>query len=270
MIIVKIGGAVGNTFSTLIDDLSQMWETGRPWVLVHGGSAYIDDLSTQLGHPPQFVTSPSGFTSRRTDHKTVQIYTMALAGQVNTQIVVELQARGVNAIGLSGLDGRLLEGSRKKAIRAIQDGRRVVLHDDYTGTVERVNADLLRSLLQSNYAPIICPPALSYDNEPVNVDSDRAAAAVAIALGADSLVVLTSTPGLLRDGKDPSTRIATLKHADIDTAISTYAKGRMRHKLLAALAALNGGVNRVYISASTEKLPVQAALHGAGTLILQR
>ncbi len=267
MLVVKVGGGEGNAIDPVLDDVADLWHAGRRWVLVHGGSARTNEVATALGHPPEFVTSVSGYTSRRTDRQTAIIFTMVYAGEVNKLVVEGLQARGVNAVGLSGVDGRLLEGPRKRAIRVVRNGRRLVLRDDYTGTVEHVNVGLLRLLLEAGYAPVLCPPAISTEHEIINVDGDRAAAAVAAALGADTLVLLTGAPGLLRRTDDPNSLVPRLGRADIEAAIEHYARGRMRLKLLAAREALDGGVRHVIIAASAAERPVQAALRGDGTTI---
>jgi [amino group carrier protein]-L-2-aminoadipate 6-kinase len=264
--IVKIGGGEGS-LKPAIQELADLWHSGTRWVLIHGGSAQMNDIATRLGYPPQLIVSPSGYSSRRTDYDTMKILAMVLAGSVNIQIVSELQACGVNAFGLTGLNGRLLEGPRKKAIKSVQEGRLFVLRDDYSGVVERVNVDLLRILISKGYAPVVCPPAISYENEIINVDSDRAAAAVAVALGVETLVLLTGSPGLLRDPDDPTTVISQLERTAISDAIESYARGRMKSKLLAASEAIRGGVRRVIIFSSASASPIQSALAGAGTVI---
>ena len=267
MIVIKVGGGEGNSLTSIIDDLVSLWQAGTAWVLVHGGSAYINDIASRLGHPPQFMTSPSGYTSRRTDYKTLKILTMVLAGHVNTQLVTDLQTRGVNAVGLTGLDGRLLTGNRKKAIKTVENGRVFIVRDDYTGIIKQVNTNLLHTLLNEGYAPVVCPPAISEESEIINIDSDRAAAAIAIALQASTRIILTNTVGLLQNPDDPNSLIPKLNYADIESARQQYAKGRMKHKLLAAAEAIERGVARVIITNSTQKNPIQAALKGAGTQI---
>src|SRR6185503_12370084 len=155
--------------------------------LVHGGSGETNTISEQLGHPPQFVTSPSGFTSRYTDRATLEIFAMVTSGKINTLIVERLQKLGVNALGLSGVDGRLMEAHRKEAIRIIDpaSGKQRVLRDDFTGKVETVNAGLLQLLLTAGYTPVIAPLAISTEGEAVNVDADRAAAMIAGGVQAD-------------------------------------------------------------------------------------
>ena len=125
-------------------------------------------------------------------------------------------AAGVNAVGLSGLDGRIFEGTRKDTLRIRVDGRRMVLRDDWTGTVERVNTTLLELLIGAGYFPVLTPPGASTDGEAINVDGDRAAAMVAGAFKAEALVILTDTPGLLRAFPDESTLITRDSEREAD------------------------------------------------------
>ena len=146
MQIVKIGGAEGIDHDAIADDVAELVQRGQQLVLIHGGSALTNQVAAALGHPPQFVTSVSGYSSRRTDRRTLEIFEMVYCGQMNKGWVEKLQQRGVNAVGLSGLDGKLWQGKRKAAIKIIdEEGRRRVLRDDYTGRVEKVNTGLIRS-----------------------------------------------------------------------------------------------------------------------------
>lgn len=266
MIVVKVGGSKGITYDYVCSDIADLFKGGRPVVLVHGGSYETNVLSQQLGHPPEFVTSVSGFVSRRTDRRTLEIFEMALCGKVNKQIVELLQRNGANAIGLSGLDGRLLEGKRKDAIKVIVDGRKRVIRDDYTGTVQTVNVALLRLLLDAGYLPVITPPAISTESEAMNVDADRAAAAVAAALGAEQLIILSNVPGLLREYPDESTLIRHIPAAQVEQAMS-FAEDRMKKKVLGAVEAIAEGVKRVVFADARLERPVTAALAGQGTVI---
>ncbi len=199
---------------------------------------------TALGHPPEFVTSESGFVSRRTDRRTLEIFEMVYCGQLNKMWVEELQRRGVNAVGLSGLDGRVFEGKRKDTLRVRVNGKRMVLRDDWTGTVERVNTDLLSLLLDGGYFPVLTPPGASEQGEAINVDGDRAAAMVAAAFGAEALVILSNVPGLLRQFPDESSLIRQIPRAEADDFMQ-YAEGRMKKKVMGAVEAIGEGVQRV-------------------------
>lgn len=268
MLVVKIGGAEGLKWEAICDDVLRLYREGRRLVLVHGGSAEANALAEALGHPPQFVTSPSGFTSRYTDAKALDIFAMAVLGRVNARLVEALVARGVPAVGLTGMDGGLLVAKRKANIRVVEDGKTKILHGDYTGRVETVHPDLLRRLLEDGYVPVVAPLAISTGGEMVNVDGDRAAAALAVALQAETLLLLTAAPGLLRRFPDPESLIPQLPAAALEQAM-TYAQGRMKKKVLAAQEAIQGGVPRVIIGDGrvTER-PIFRALEGAGTHIL--
>ncbi|MCZ6596549.1 MAG: [LysW]-aminoadipate kinase [Planctomycetota bacterium] len=266
MIVIKVGGSEGIDLDALCDDVAGLVRDGVPLVLVHGGSAETNRVAAALGHPPRFVTSPSGYTSRLTDRRALEIFEMVYCGSVNKGVVERLQRRGVNALGLSGLDGRIWEGERKKTLRAIEDGRVRVVRDTWTGTVERVNVALLRSLLDGGFLPVLTPPGASVDGEAINVDGDRAAAATAVALGAEALLLLSNVPGLLRDREDETSLVRELERGAIEDA-QGLAEGRMRIKLLGAREALEGGVGRVVIGDARGAEPVRRALDGAGTVI---
>ncbi len=262
-LVVKIGGGAGTLTTTILREVAQLAAQGERIVLLHGGSDLANTLGEQLGHPARMITSPSGMTSRYTDAETLRIFTMAVAGQINTDLVAQLQGLGVNALGLAGVDGRLLVARRKAVVRSVTpDGRTLILRDDYTGQIEEVNGALLRLLLDAGYLPVIAPLALSSDGERLNVDGDRAAAAVAAALQADTLVILTNVPGLLADPNDATTLIRTIQADSLDD-YTKYAKGRMRKKLLGAQEALQGGVARVCIGSES----LSGVLDGAGTTI---
>lgn len=267
MLVVKLGGSNGLDFAAPCRDIAALVREGKEVVVVHGGSREVDRISAALGRPPRYVTTPSGFRSRYTDRETLEIFAMVVAGRINKLLVERLQALGVNALGLSGLDGRLLVGKRKGVIIALENGRKRVLRGDYGGTVEGVNASLLRWLLEGGYTPVIAPVAMSTAGEALNVDGDRAAAAVAAALGAEALVLLTDVPGLLRDPADPSTLIPRIPAAEARGCLERYAKGRMKKKLHAAISALEGGVARVIIADGRVEAPVSRALEGRGTVI---
>ncbi|HEY6410877.1 MAG TPA: [LysW]-aminoadipate kinase [Ktedonobacteraceae bacterium] len=262
-LVVKIGGAAGIATANIIREIAQCVADRQRLVLLHGGSDLTNTLSQRLGHPIRMITSPSGMVSRYTDRETLRIYAMAVAGQINTELVALLQQQGVNALGLSGVDGRLLQAKRKPFVRSMTaEGRIQILHDDYTGRVEWVNVALLRLLLDAGYTPVIASLALSEEGETLNVDGDRAAAAVAVALNAEALVMMTNVPGLLTDPENDATLISTIP-ADQLAEHMSYAKGRLRKKLLGAQEALEGGVPRIYIG-STSLLNV---LNGSGTTI---
>lgn len=258
--IIKIGGASGIIPDAVCDDLRGR----RAVILVHGGSDATNRLSTQLGHPPRMVQSPSGQWSRLTDRATLEIFAQATALQ-NRLLVERLQARGIPAIGLSGIDGRVVQARRKDSIRVVENGRTRIVRDQWTGRPTGVNRSLLRTLLGEGYLPVIAPIACSKRGEMLNVDGDRVAARIAAELQAARLFLLTNVPGLLADPNDPDSLIRTV-HADRLEPARLAAQGRMRKKVLAAEEALEAGVGQVVISASNTARPVQDAWDGQGTV----
>lgn len=266
MFVVKVGGADGVDLDAVCDDLAELWRDGQRPVLMHGGSAETNRVAELLGHPPRFITSPGGHTSRFTDRETLEIFEMVYCGKVNKGIVERLQRRGVNAVGLSGLDGRILEGRHKDSVRSVENGKVKVIRGDHTGTVERVNAGLLRLLLDAGYLPVLTPPAASYEGVAVNVDGDRAAAAVAVALSADSLLLLSNVPGLLSAFPDEASLVPHVPAGDVHGAL-VHAQGRMRKKVLGAAEAVAGGVRRVVLGDARLERPVSQALAGRGTVV---
>ncbi|MFY9716569.1 MAG: [LysW]-aminoadipate kinase [Thermoplasmata archaeon] len=259
---MKVGGASGNRTGFVLDELAKHPE----YLLVHGGSAEVDLLGAALGRPAEYYTSPSGVVSRRSDAAHLEVLVLALAGKVQTELVAGLGARGVRAVGLSGVDGRLLLARRRTGARAMIDGRVVHLSDDLSGTIERVDVRLLSTLRADGILPVVGPPAVTEDGQIVNVDADRAASSIAAALGAEALVLLTNVAGLLERRDDPSSRIARIGREDVERFLP-LAEGRMRKKLVAARDAVAAGVGRVIIGPSGIADPIAHALAGEGTVI---
>lgn len=266
MIVVKVGGSQGIDYDAVCDDVADLWLAGQKLVVVHGGSAETNRVAELLGHPPRFVTSPSGYTSRFTDRETLEIFEMVYCGKQNKGIVERLQRRGVNAVGLSGLDGRIFEGKHKDSVRVLEDGKTKILRGDHTGTVEKVNAGLLELLLSNGYLPVLTPPGSSFEGVAVNVDGDRAAAAVATALRAEALLLLSNVPGLLRDFPDETSLITEIPARDVESFMA-FARDRMKKKVLGAAEAVEGGVKRVIFGDARLEKPVSRALEGQGTVV---
>ena len=266
MIVVKVGGSLGIDYDAVCNDIADLWLEGKKLVLVHGGSAETNRIAELLGHPPKFVTSPSGYTSRFTDRETLEIFEMVYCGKQNKGIVERLQRRGVNAVGLSGLDGRIFEGKHKDSVRAVENGKVKILRGDHTGTVEKVNGALLHLLLDNGYLPVLTPPASSFEGVAINVDGDRAAAALATELKADALLLLSNVPGLLRNFPDESSLIKHIPAGDVESYLE-FAQDRMKKKVLGAAEAVQGGCKKVIFGDARLEKPVTKALEGMGTVV---
>lgn len=269
MLVIKIGGASGirDHLAALAADIATAVRDGGSVVVVHGGSDEVNTLSERLGIPAKFIKSPSGHVSRYTDPQAMEAFIMAMAGTVNTELVRQLRAHGVNALGVSGLDGGLFAGERKTAIRAIEGAKIKVIRDDLSATITKVNTALIQTLVAAGYVPVVCPMVLADTGEVCNVDADRAAAALARALGAGQLVFFTNVPGLLRDVNDPSTVVPTIQAGRAE-AFEALAGGRMKKKFAAALEAVQSGVAQAVIADARRDRPLARALAGEGTVLV--
>lgn len=258
ILVVKVGGSAGIDREAVAADVASLAAEGERVVLVHGASAETDALARALGHPQRTVVSPSGQQSRRTDRRTLEIFAMAALGGETFRYVELLRRHGARAVGIFGV----LTGPRKN-VRALEGEKLVLLRDDYTGKVEEVDVALLRALLDRGDLPVLPPLAVSPEGQGLNVDGDRAAATVAAALGAETLVILTNVPGLQRSLDDPASLVteASLEEAE------ALAGGRMKKKVLAASEAFAGGVVRVRIASGRVDRPVRRALAGEGTAL---
>lgn len=265
MFIVKVGGGKSINWDYVCEDLASLLKKEEV-ILVHGASHKRDEIAEKLGQPTRTITSPSGFTSVFTDKIALEIFLMAYAGLVNKQIVAKLQRLSVNAVGLSGVDGRLWEGKRKSNTLVKNQGKTKLLRNNFTGRVERVNTELLQTLREAGFFPVVCAPGISYEGEIINVDNDWAAALMAKELKAKKLVFLFEAPGLLRNLNNEKTLIRKINKKNIE-AVFKFAQGRMKKKILGAKIALEGGVREIYFADGRVKNPIQKALSGKGTVI---
>ncbi|ELY91052.1 acetylglutamate/acetylaminoadipate kinase [Natrialba hulunbeirensis JCM 10989] len=285
--VVKIGGARAVDPEGALADVASLVDEGEEVVLTHGGSTAVDETLEDLGQDPTYVETPGGVVGRFTDEDTMDVFKMVMPGKLNTDLVESLHNEGVNAVGLSGTDGKLLEGKRKSAVRVKEDGKKKILRGDHSGTIESVNADLLETILAGGYTPVVSVPVLGREKEgaerrsadnsseqgsrdggytAVNADADRAAAAIAGALEAD-LIVLTDVSGIYEDPDDESTKIdAAATPAEFET-VKTAAEGFMTKKVMAAEEALEGGAASVTVASANAGDPITSALAGEGTTL---
>ncbi|MEF8886901.1 MAG: acetylglutamate/acetylaminoadipate kinase, partial [Haloarculaceae archaeon] len=166
MIVIKIGGARAVDPAGALADVAALVKSegeggdheAEDVVVVHGGSTAVDETLERLGIEPEYVETPSGVKGRFTDEETMEVFEMVMPGLLNTELVAALQSEGVDAVGLSGVDGKLLHGPRKSAVRVVEDGKRKVRRGDHSGTPKEVNADLLGGLVADGYTPVVSPP----------------------------------------------------------------------------------------------------------------
>ncbi|HEV3309364.1 MAG TPA: [LysW]-aminoadipate kinase [Chloroflexota bacterium] len=261
MYVIKLGGSEGIDVELFLDDLATLEET---YVLVHGANAELDALSRRLGIEPRQVSSADGQMSRFTDRETMDLFLMVYAGRVNKRIVEGLAKRGRRAAGLTGLDAGTIRGRRKEAIRIVENGKPRILRGDFAGSIETVDTEFLTILIDHGITPVLCPPAISADGEAINVDGDKMAMEVAVALGAEKLLIFSNTRGLLRDTALPDSVVGAASLDELDELLS-FARGRMKKKVLSCGNALRRGVEEVILADARVPTPVRRALAGAGT-----
>jgi [amino group carrier protein]-L-2-aminoadipate 6-kinase len=259
--VLKLGGGAGVDHTAVLENLAQCIQSGEQWVLVHGASDAANRLAEEVGYPAQTITTQGGHTSRYTDARTIEIFSAA-AGSVNQQMTAQLAVHGVHVVGLAGPN--VIHARRKSAIRAIREGRQVIIRDDYSGTITSININLLHTLLDAGMTPVVAPLAMGEEYERLNVDGDLVAANIARELQADTLIILSNVPGLLRDVNDPQSLITGFELHELERH-EQFAAGRMKKKLLAAQQA---NAARVILADSRVERPIDAALAGGGTHIL--
>ena len=256
MITIKIGGSVvDNLHPSTILDIKKVAES-EGVILVHGGGKEVTKVCEQLGKEPKFVTSPSGIKSRYTDKETAEIFTMVMAGRINKTIVQMLQKNGINAIGLSGIDAKVIQAERKKKLLIVNEkGRKQAIDGGYTGKITEINSTLIKSLLDQGLTPVISPIAISEESDFLNVDGDRAAAYVAGKVGTDKVLFITNVDGLLMDDK-LVTKLTLAEAKEIRPKIGPG----MEKKILASTEALDMGVKEALIANGQRENPISSAI----------
>ena len=234
IIVVKYGGNAmidEHLKQQVMEDIALLWLIGVKVVLVHGGGPEINDLMKKVGKVPQFVDG-----LRVTDKETVDIVQMVLAGKVNKDLVKLIQSKGGHAVGLSGIDGGILEAEVKNEALG------------YVGRITKVRTKPIEDLLENHYIPVISTVASDHNGNSYNINGDTAAAVIAGALGAERLIMMTDIAGILEDKDDPSTLIPRIT---VSEAKKLYDKGvisgGMIPKVDCCIEALDKGVGVVVI-----------------------
>ena len=236
VIVVKYGGSAmvdENLKNQVIQDVTLLKLVGFKPIIVHGGGKEISRWVEKAGMEPEFVNG-----LRKTDAPTMEVAEMVL-NRVNKSLVQRVQSLGVNAIGISGKDGGLLQVEKK-----LSNGQDI----GFVGEVKNVNPRILWDMLENDFLPIVCPIGLDDDFETYNINADDAACAIAEAMGAEKLAFLTDIEGVYKDPKDSSTLISELTVSEAKKLISDgYIGGGMLPKLNNCISAIEKGVSRVHI-----------------------
>ncbi|MBQ8213138.1 MAG: acetylglutamate kinase [Clostridia bacterium] len=257
IVVVKYGGnAMTNEElkQQVMEDIVLLWLIGVKVVLVHGGGPEISELMARLGKKPEFVDG-----LRVTDKETVDIVQMVLAGKVNKTLVNLIESKGGKAMGISGMDGRLIEAKMKNEKLG------------YVGAITNINIDPVNDLLEKGYIPIISTVGCDREGNSYNINGDTAAAHIAGALGAERLIMMTDIAGLLRDKDDPSTLIPEVTIPEAKKLFEEgVISGGMIPKVDCCIEAINEGVKTVIIMDGRVPHSILMELltdEGAGTMV---
>jgi acetylglutamate kinase len=233
VVVVKLGGAAmdkAGLAASFAEDVSLVQSAGIHPVVVHGGGPQVTQYSARLGIETTFVDG-----LRVTDAETLDVATMVLAGKLNTEVVATLVSGGVSAVGLSGVDGRLLLAERQAAPDL-----------GFVGEVVHVNAGVVHTLLEKRYVPVVASIAVDVSGQAYNVNADVVAGELAVALGAEKLVYLNDVPGLIGPTGDLLSELSAAQASDL-LSQSGIVEGGMVPKLESAVAALRAGVGRIHL-----------------------
>ncbi len=258
IVVIKYGGNAMTSEilkQQVMEDIVLLRLVGVNVVLVHGGGPEINALMDKLGKKPEFIDG-----LRVTDKETVDIVQMVLAGKVNKSLVSLLETKGGRAIGLSGIDDKLIEAVFKNEKLG------------FVGEITKINPECVYDLLAKNYIPVISTIACGENGEIFNINGDTAAAYIAGALHAERLIMMTDIAGILRDPKDPTTLIPeiTIEEAE-ELKKSGIISGGMIPKADCCIKAIREGVNKVIIMDGRVPHSILIELltdEGAGTMFL--
>ncbi len=262
MLIVKIGGGRDINLRGIVLDLASIDE---PYVVVHGANVLRDDLAERLGTPKKVLTSISGYTSVFSDTVAIDTILMSYSGLRNKRLVELFQRNDVNAVGLTGIDGRLIEGTRNKGIRVRENGKNLIKRD-LSGKPASVNADLLQLLLGHGYRPVLTIPIVDENGFAINSENDDIVNALQAAIGATRVIHLIEAGGFLDDAEDPDSVVATMDRDDVAGRVEQV-EGRIKRKMLALKNLIDSGAAEIVIADGRVEHPVRDALAGRGTVI---
>lgn len=271
--VVKLGGEIADNdaaLRSLAQDLSLLVHVNIRIVVVHGGGPQATALSKKLGLTPRMVEG-----RRVTDEATLEVTKMVFAGQINMELLSVLRAQGLRAVGLSGVDGNILQAVRRPPtpMRDATTGETTMVDFGHVGDVTSADPHLLTLLVENGYVPVISSLGSDEEGNILNINADTVASVIARAMGASKLISLTNVPGLLRDPKDPTSLMSRLTLDDARAAIKNgIVTGGMAPKIESLIEALEGGVEAGHILSGLDEGALLLELfteRGAGTLVEQ-
>ncbi len=262
MYLIKIGGGPTINVEGILSDLAEL---GKSFVIVHGANALRDEIASRLGMEKKILTSVSGYSSVFSDEEAIDAILMSYAGLRNKRIVEACQKLGVNAVGLSGIDGQLIRGQRNKGIRVQENGKKLIKRD-FSGKPKQINAELLNLLLDNSYNPVLSIPILDEKGFAINSENDDIVNCLAQVINPECIFQFIEAPGFLNDPEDESSVVSQLTGAELADREASV-EGRMKRKMLALRKLFEQGDAKVIIADGRTSHPLKDALNGAGTTI---
>ncbi|MFZ5649890.1 MAG: acetylglutamate kinase [Bacillota bacterium] len=245
-VVIKYGGHAminDELKQAVLTDVVLMKYVGMHPVIVHGGGPEITGMLKRLNIESSFVGG-----LRVTDRETMEIAEMVLVGKLNKDIVSRVNRYGGRAVGLSGKDAGLLQAVKKNGRVKRPDGTTEAVDIGYVGEISGVNSDIANTLIREGYIPVIAPVAVGDQGESYNINADTAASALAVALKADKLIILTDVEGILEDRANPESLISTITRAEVPGLVDRgIIDGGMIPKVECCVRALEGEVKTTHI-----------------------
>jgi acetylglutamate kinase len=269
--VVKFSGKVTENktnLASLVEELALLHQVGIRLCVVHGGGKQLSELAERLGVAQTVING-----RRVTNDETLELAKMIFAGKINTEILAALRRRGIEAVGLSGVDGNIVHAVRRppKEITNRETGERKEIDFGHVGDVLEINARLLELLLERDYLPVVSSLGADDDGQIYNINADTVAAEIAVSLQAEKLVLLSDVAGIYLEPEKPETKISRLSIVQAEELISTgAATGGMIPKLQNITELLKRGVKSAHVISGTTRNALLSEVFtdsGTGTMI---
>jgi acetylglutamate kinase len=271
LFVVKFGGELlrdREHLDAIASDLSLIQMVGIRLVVVHGGGPQADTLSQTLGFEPQMVEG-----RRVTDEAALEVAKMVFAGKINTEVLSAMNKHGGRGVGLSGIDAGLLRARRRPVTTVVENGQSREVDFGFVGDIEEVDPALLINLVERDYIPVVASLAADPDGTILNINADTIAAELAVRLGAEKLIVMTTVPGVYKDFTTKSEIHSQLSAAEARALIADGTAGKgMSPKLKAIARAVDGGVREAHIINGLEPHSLLLEIftnRGVGTMVVR-
>lgn len=270
--VVKFSGKVTEdreNLASLSEELALLHQLGIRLVVIHGGGKQLSEMAQRLGVAQTVING-----RRVTDDDTLELAKMIFAGKINTDILAALRNHGIEAVGLSGVDGNIVHAMRRppKEVLNRETGERTEVDFGHVGDVLEINARLLHLLLEHDYLPVVSSLGADADGKVFNINADTIASEIAVQLGAEKLILMSDVNGIYLDPQNPASKLSRLSISEVKDLIETgVATGGMIPKLQSMVEPLRKGVRSAHVIGGNEKNALLSEVFtddGTGTMIV--